>query len=166
MEDKNSLDKALESAGLAVRPKKMTEKSTPYWLKAICRVYKSNGVYSYCLCENVDGKCVIKRDFGPMAAIVRIEDIFPYEVLEKRFIPKLRTDREIERYLIKSDVPAEQIKVLMSKENKTNEEISADRKTLKEMVMNIAMADAVKMLAEEARCKTISEYGERTDKED
>lgn len=166
MEDKKSLEDALKAAGIVILPKARTERSNPYWLKAVCKVYKANGAYAYCLCENRgDGTPQIKRDFGPMSVILRIESVHPYHELEKRFIPKLRSDREIERYLFKSDIDPKLTQSLLAREGKDGKAIASDRRKIKELIMGVAIKDARLMLEEEARCRKITEYGEGTGKE-
>lgn len=165
-EDIKSLEDALKAAGIVVLPKARTERSNPYWLKAVCKVSKANGVQSYCLCENKgDGTPLIKRDFGPMSVITSIESVHPYQELEKRFTPKLRSDKEIERYLFKSNVDPKLTASLLSREGKTSEEYGRDRKKIRELIMTVAMKDAILMLEEEARCQKIASYGEGTEQE-
>jgi glutaredoxin 2 len=151
-----SLQEALESAGLVCLPDQLDTNSKQIWLKAIGLVRKINGSRNYVLLAQKDGVTPqIIQDFGDTARIMRLEVIYPYYFLEKRFIPKLKTDEDILKYLSVHSKEAQRAPALLNNANKSFEQINADRKAVKAMVIKAAVAYAQVVLDDEIRYKKI-----------
>lgn len=159
-----TLQECLAATGQRDLPKKIGANYNKVWIKAICLVRKAGGFEEYCLCDN-DGnnKPSIKRDFGRSAAIQEILGIFPYQELEGRFTPDLRSDKAILSFLVKNGYKEEEISTLLEKEGKDPEQVKKDRATVKTFVNNIALKLAKNTLAEEQRCKDLKNYKKRID---
>ena len=135
-----TLQLALQETGLRALPSKITSGYNKTWLRAIALVTKIGGRKEYCLCDNDgNGRPIIKRDFGACAAIVSIDDLFPYEETEKADIPVLKTDKQIITYLCKSKYDKAEIEALLSTEGKTKEQIAADRATIDGYIKDLAV---------------------------
>lgn len=97
----NNLDKtlieALSCEGLPNLPK---EAGDGMWIKAIVKVTKCDNSSNYAIALNSsDGKPRIVRDFGNMARIKRIDNIYPYYVMPNEAIPDLRNRQSVIDYL-------------------------------------------------------------------
>lgn len=139
----NGLLDALKEIGWPDLPPAIGEGYKKTWIKAVVKVRKYSGAESYCLAVN-DGndKPRIIRDFGPTAIIAEILSIHPYEETGKNIIPRFTSDEQVFRYLTKSDFKAEEIALLLSKDNKSPEQIEADRKQIKGYIEQVAMKQA------------------------
>lgn len=68
------------------------------WVKAIGLVSKIDGTKSYVAIERgVDGGNKIVKDFGHIASIVKVENVYPYLYLESGNIPKFKTNSREDR---------------------------------------------------------------------
>lgn len=142
----NNLDKSLMEAlsceGLPNLPK---EGCDNLWIKAIVKVTKCDNSSNYAVALNsVDGKPNIIRDFGNMARIKSIDNIYPYYVMPKDAIPDLRNKQDIVEYLSNMcGYTVEEATLLMSRKkadgtDKTPEEIKADKETAKKAITDTA----------------------------
>jgi hypothetical protein len=146
-----SQQEALEAAGLVCLPDALDRASSIVWLKAIGLVRKVNGTRNYVLLENDGEKPRIKRDFGAVAAIIDIVEIYPYETLEKRFIPSISSAADAITYLkAKASVD---VSLLLDDKGKTFEQIKTDRSRVRKMIMEQAMAYAQTTLNDELKYK-------------
>ncbi len=158
-----TLQECLQVAGIRALPKKITSFEDNTWIKAICLVNKIGGRQSYCLCDNDgSGKPAIKRDFGPCVAIVSIEEVYPYKVLDKKFMPDLRSDKQIVEYLSKNGYNESTITAMLDKSSHpTPESAKVDREKVKEYIYKAAIKVSQQMIAEEDRCTEIKNYASR-----
>ena len=68
------------------------------WIKAIALVAKSDGSSNYAyIIKDKNGKPKIKKDFGNIAAIKEIKDIYPFMLLDEKFVPEFKTNSKEER---------------------------------------------------------------------
>lgn len=155
-----SLQKALQSTGLRSLPPKVQPKDI--WIKAIALVRKANGVESYCLVESdgADG-VVLKKDFGQIVCIAEYLEIYPFEVLDKKRTPDLRSNDAIIKFLSNNGYQSDVIAAMLSKDGKSQEQYQIDRKTVKSYVYKVAIALAKKTIAENERCEKVTNYKER-----
>lgn len=174
----NGLLDSLKAIGWPDLPKAIGEGYKKKWIKAIVKVRKYSGVESYCLAVN-DGNDQprIIRDFGPTAIIAEVLSIHPYEETGKNIIPRFTSDEQVFKYLKKNGYNPEELTLLLSAEDKTPEQIEADRAQLKGYIEQVAVkqvrvmsdadADAEKLAAmadpklKEKKAKT-RKYGRTT----
>ena len=160
-----TLQQALQVAGLRGLPKATTANSKDIWLKGIALVSKFRGVQNYCIVENVQNKPKIIQDFGPSLYIISIDAIYPYEVLDKKSVPDMRSPEEIVKYLVSNGHNANVIKELLSKDNKTPEQVKADKDIIKDYITQAAIKNAKLMSKEIARCNELRNYKDRITKD-
>jgi hypothetical protein len=158
-----SLQEAIEACGLACLPDELDQESSVVWLKAIGLVRKVNGTRNYALLENDGTGVKIKRDFGSIAQIVEVTNIYPYEKLEKRFMPKLLSDEDTIKYLKKHTDYEQQVKELLCNLGKTSEQIKKDRERIRKLVIKVAIEQAQGRVDEEIKYR---KYLEQKRKED
>lgn len=157
-----TLQRALQLTGLSELPKPLTQSNNATWIRAIVLVTKLGGIQSYCLADNNGfGLPAIKHDLGPSKCIVSIDAIYPYEKLDKRFTPDLRSDKQIVEFLSRNGHNAASIEALLSKEGKSQDDITADRAIVKSYIYNAGIQLAKKTLDEEQRCAEIKQYTKR-----
>jgi hypothetical protein len=149
---------ALEAAGLVCLPDALNQSANIVWVKAIGLVRKLNGIKNYVLLEqNDEGKAVIKKDFGALAQILEIEEIYPYEFLERRFLPRLTSDEDTIKFLKKHLNNEAEVSLLLNNSGKTAEQIRSDRKKVRQMVLSVSMAYAKQTLNDELKYKQMFE---------
>lgn len=153
-------EEALRAAGLRKLPDRaVTPTYNKVWIKGIALVTKLGGIKSFCLCENNGlGVCEIKRDFGSCNAIISIDTIYPYQEVEARFKPDLRSNKAIIAFLGKNGHNEVSIESLLNKEGKTPEQIKEDKAIVEKYINQVAVKLAKKTLAEEERCKALRNY--------
>lgn len=150
----NGLLDALKEIGWPDLPKAIGEGYKKKWIKAIVKVRKYSGVESYCLAVN-DGNDQprIIRDFGPTAIIAEVLSIHPYEATTANIVPRFVSDEQRLKYLRKMGYNEADIKELLSTDNKSPEQVEADRKQINEYIEEVAMRQAKMMsdINEDAR---------------
>lgn len=147
----------MQEHGLRELPKPYDPKSGDVWITALAMVRRVTGIedYVYVTNDNADGTPVVKKDYGVCAAIAEVKAIFPIEKLDKRFRPDLRSDKQIYEFLTKRGYDPDMVKKKLTKEDKSPEDINADRSEIKRLVNEAAIKDARLMLAEEHRVRNI-----------
>lgn len=81
-----TLIEALSYCDLNVVPEEDTKEYI--WIKALALVKKADGSSNYAVCErDKESNPKIVKDFGSVAAIVKIEKFFPFMLLDKQYIP-------------------------------------------------------------------------------
>lgn len=140
--EEKTLSEALFCAGLTSLPK---ENSESLWIKAIVKVKKCDNSNNYAIALNsADGKPSVIRDFGNMARIVKIENVYPFYIMPKDAIPDLRNRQDIIEYLSNMcGYTVEEATLLMSRKkadgtDKTADEIKADKETAKKVITEVA----------------------------
>lgn len=156
-----TLQHALQDFGLRELPDEWMPSSGIKMIDGIALVKKAGGVKSFVKVVNNGESIVIKQDYGQVLPIMAIEHIYAVNVLEKRFTPELRSDREILSFLVKNGYLEKDIKKLLSNKEKTIEQIQADRAILDGYIDKTAVSIAEETLQEEERCKEISNYSKR-----
>jgi hypothetical protein len=151
-----SRQQALEAAGLVCLPDAVDANSSVVWLHAIGLVKKVGGYKNYVLLDSDGESTRIRRDFGAMAQIIEIEEIYPYECLEKRFMPSLPTDEATIYYLNKQLDNGEEVRQLLDPTGKNFDQINKDRATVRKMVMQCAIRYGKKVLADEQKYKALT----------
>lgn len=152
-------------------PQPLKATDSKRWVKAVVKTKTAFG-YGYAMADNISSKPSLKRTFGKSAAIISIEEIYPYEFLESRFMPRFKNDAQIREFLRRNELPEPYIDSLLSKEGKTIEQQKADRATIDNIINDIALGIASKTLVDEEKMREhIAEskkkretrtYGERT----
>lgn len=148
---------ALEAAGIKCLPKVLDSNSKIVWLKAIGLVRKINGQKNYALLEFDGEKSQIKRDFGVCAAILDVVEIYPYETLERRFMPRITKDAESITYLTKNGYDETMVSQLLDNKGKTYDQINSDRKKVKKMILTCAIKYGQTVLNDELKYRKYSE---------
>lgn len=106
---------ALSEAKLTALPDEYVGGSDRMWIKAIVKVRKCTGIACYAIAvNNGDNTPGIIRDFGSPAAIVRVENIYPYLWVDKAALPDLRNKQDIIDYLSDSGYNADDIAKMLS----------------------------------------------------
>lgn len=133
-----TLQLALESVGLRSLPKKYTATDKDLWVRGIALVSKCGGIHSYALVENV-GEAKITRDFGACRAILEIEEIYPYDFLERVDTPDLRSDSAVVTFLSRNGYDAAEIEALLLQEYKDSETIKAHKAQVKSYITKVTL---------------------------
>lgn len=144
-----TMQECLSVTGLRMLPAKITPSYDKTWIRAIALVTKAGGRREYVLCEN-DGhdKPVIKRDFGICAAILRIEEIYPYEEADRTIVPMFKNDAEIIHYLCKSKYDKAEIEALLK---------AGDREEIQRRIHEVALGMQKRKKSEEERVRKMKE---------
>lgn len=91
-----SLVAALAYCDLKALPDKDTKEF--YWLKAIGLVSKANGTKSYVLLRTgEDLKPRVIKDFGDISVIVSIDEVYPFVMLQEKWLPIFKTQKKDDR---------------------------------------------------------------------
>ena len=91
-----SLIDALSYCGLRELPEKDDKESV--WIYALAKVQKADGSISYVLMtKDSDANDKIKKDFGNVAIIRKILEVYPYAYLKQGYMPKFKTQGKEER---------------------------------------------------------------------
>lgn len=81
-----TLIEALSYCDLNVVPEEDTKEYI--WIRALALVKKTDGSSNYAVCErDKEANPKIVKDFGSVAAIVKIEKFYPFTLLDKQYIP-------------------------------------------------------------------------------
>lgn len=84
---------------LSLRDVPEEHNGTDIWLKALVRTAKSDSSMGYAYMErdskHVQGRIV--KDFGSMASIVRIDKVYPFEILPEGYMPTFSSNKKSER---------------------------------------------------------------------
>ena len=146
---RKTLMRCLTDTGLRTLPEAWDGK-TPF-IRAVAKVLKCDGSENYVLVKRSEGEYRVVRDYGYISAIHSVEEYYPYEYLEKSFIPK-----EVKFEKKETKIAA----ILKDRADHTREEL--DGKTveqLNEILIDIGVDKQDMML----NGKT-SIYGEREDR--
>lgn len=91
-----SLVAALSDLGLRDLPKKNDESRV--WIRAVALVSKVDGSESYIyVVRDVNDTRRIIKDYGAMARIVDVKEIYPFSYLKPSYLPKFKTNKKEER---------------------------------------------------------------------
>lgn len=159
-----TLQLCLQKAGLTELPEAISVDGSDgkTFMTAIALTLRSNGMESYCVVENDGmGKPFIKADFGPLAAVVEIKNIYPVQALDKSVLPPFKSDEDIVKYLCKSLYSEKEIRPLLNDNLKNKEQIAKDHATVKGYIVKAAMDFAKRKAAESERVKEIKTYKSR-----
>lgn len=91
-----SLIDALSYCSLRELPE--VEDKESVWIRAIAKIAKSDGQMYYAYVEkdeNLENKII--RDFGPISAIVKVVEYYPFSYLKPAFMPKFKGKSKDER---------------------------------------------------------------------
>lgn len=122
------------------------------WVKAIVLVTKCDASRNFALAVNSgDGKPLIVKDFGSMAAIVRIDKIFPYIKLNSSNTPVLKNKRDIILFFKRNGYTEEEVadieSLLSDKtsegEDKDKERLENDRAIVKNKIINLEVKNCL-----------------------
>ena len=95
IKDKSLVD-ALAYVGLRDLPNEDNKEFV--WIKALALVSKSDGSKSYIyLVKDKDGKPKVKKDFGRISVIKEIVSVYPFMLLDEKFVPAFQTKTKAER---------------------------------------------------------------------
>jgi hypothetical protein len=158
-----SLQDALAAARLVCLPKALTTTETRLWLKAIGLVKKSNGTQNYALFEYDGINTKLKRDFGAMAVVSEIVAMYPYEFLEKKYIPLFKSEKAMVFYA--KEYGHKDMSNNIVREGKSQEQIDKDLAELKQFIFKTIVRVAQLKIDEEIEMqKFIEEHGEAIEK--
>lgn len=75
------------------------ENGVDVWIRAIAKVAKSDGSYSYVYVEKdletLENK--VRKDFGTAAAIIKYIEYYPFSYLDASYVPEFKTNTKEER---------------------------------------------------------------------
>lgn len=162
-EQEITLQAALQDFGLTMLPKEIKKDSGIELIEGIALVTKSNGMQGYVkVSGDGEGGITIKKDYGHALLIRSIDKLYPVQTLDaKRFKPDLRSDKQIIKFLCKSDYDEAEITALLSKDNKTPDKIKSDRDIIKKYINTVAIKIAKQKLQEEERIEELKSYASR-----
>lgn len=90
----------LSYLNLGKMPPILDKKDDRIWIKAIALVYKSDNSYDYAVVTRGEGsQPEVKKTFGGLHRISRIEDIYPFMFLDEKTLPLLKNRKDIFNYL-------------------------------------------------------------------
>lgn len=91
-----SLLDALQYCSLRVLPD--VEDGENVWIRAIAKIAKADGQMYYAYVEKDDKlQNKIIKDFGPISALVRVIEYYPFSYLKPAFMPKFKGNKKEER---------------------------------------------------------------------
>lgn len=91
-----SLLDALQYCSLRVLPE--PEDKENVWIRAIAKIAKADGQMYYAYVEKDDKlQNRIIKDFGPISALVRVVEYYPFSYLKPAFMPKFKSNEKEER---------------------------------------------------------------------
>lgn len=91
-----SLLDALQYCSLRVLPE--PEDKENVWIRAIAKIAKADGQMYYAYVEKDDKlQNKIIKDFGPISALVRVVEYYPFSYLKPAFMPKFKGNKKEER---------------------------------------------------------------------
>lgn len=91
-----SLLDALQYCSLRVLPD--VEDGENVWIRAIAKIAKADGQMYYAYVEKDDKlQNKIIKDFGPISALVRVVEYYPFSYLKPAFMPKFKGNKKEER---------------------------------------------------------------------
>ena len=91
-----SLLDALQYCSLRKLPE--VEDGENVWIRAIAKVAKADGQMYYAYVEKDDKmQNKIVKDFGPISALVRVVEYYPFSYLKPAFMPKFKGNKKEER---------------------------------------------------------------------
>ena len=91
-----SLLDALQYCSLRKLPE--VEDGENVWIRAIAKVAKADGQMYYAYVEKDDKlQNKIIKDFGPISALVRVVEYYPFSYLKPAFMPKFKGNKKEER---------------------------------------------------------------------
>ena len=91
-----SLVAALAYCDLKSLPKK--DSKDYYWLKALGLVSKADGTKSYVLLRmDTDFTQRVIKDFGTISTIVSVDEVYPFYMLQEKWIPVFKTQKKEDR---------------------------------------------------------------------
>lgn len=122
---KNKTDKslfaALQHCSLTELPAKDTGEDI--WIKAIAKVLRRDGYeyYAYAEKDTLTGEPKIVKNFGSIAAMVKVVEYYPFSFLKAKFMPVFKTKGKEERvaYLSALDRKTDYSKLSLKELNKT-----------------------------------------------
>lgn len=154
-----TLGEALSDFGLRALPAEWNPNGDTTLVDGIALIVKATG-NEYCKVANKDGKISVVRDYGRCAAILRIEKIFAVNTITKFDIPQFKSDEEIVHYLCKSKYDRSEVLSLLSTDNKTPQQIEADRSEIKRRIDDLTLSAQKRKIAERKRVDEIKQYAE------
>lgn len=154
-----TLQLALQKSGLRALPKALSANDNKIWLNAIVLVQKM-GIENYCMAVNDgNGNPSITQDFGQCIAISKILSIHPIEVLDRKYTPDLRSDKQIVEFLSKNGHNPDTITAMLDKtKHATPEDAKAARDKVKQYINQAAIKIARRQIAEKDRVNAIKEF--------
>lgn len=92
----NSLVEALNWASLRELPPK--DNGEDVYILSLAKVLKIDGSKSYvAMSKDEKGNNRIVKDFGSLAKIVKIEEVYPYLLLNSNYVPQFKSNKKEER---------------------------------------------------------------------
>lgn len=132
IKEKSMID-ALAYCDLRDLPKADTKEYI--WLKALALVKKSDGTQSYVLLvKDLRGEPKVVKDFGSISVIRKIEEVYPFALLDAKFMPTFTTKTKEERI------------TWLEKMNPDGDYSEMNMKQLNKEVLNVAMQNALRVL--------------------
>lgn len=114
-EKETSLGEALKDAFIYELPREWDNESV--WIRAIGLITKTNARQSYCLLRRGDnGEPQIYKTYGDACKIAKLDNIYPYIFLNKKYVCDFKSKQEIVDYLLNYN------------EDFTSEELQAKKK--------------------------------------
>lgn len=141
-----SLKRAMEKAKVYQMPKPLAQ-TTRIWAKAFVEVTKWDCSTSYCIAENDgDGNPHILYDFGNCSKIVKIDEVYPYDFINKRDIPDIKKPSDVAIYLIGHGIPKDEVMKLLTPKNedgtdKPEEEIRENLDKVQKLIFKVAIIE-------------------------
>lgn len=132
VKDKSLID-ALAYCDLKDLPKADTKEYV--WLKALALVKKSDASKGYVLLvKGINGEPKVVKDFGSVSVIREIEEIYPFALLDERYMPTFTTKTKEERI------------TWLERMNPSGDYSNMNMKQLNKEVLNVAMQTALRVL--------------------
>lgn len=101
--EKESLVACLAWCSLRALPDKYDGKNV--YIKAVAKVMKTNGSISYvAMQKDINGEDKIVKDFGMVASIGKVLEVYPYLFLDASFMPTFKSLKKDERVEYLSEI--------------------------------------------------------------
>lgn len=155
---RESLSDALNWAKIGELPEKQDKrKSKKIWIAAIALVTKVDNSRNYAVVFNDGfGQPRIKKDFGKIALIKSIDELYPYDFLMEVDRPLLKNQLDIRNYVVSYGSDPKKIDYLLSENEadgtpKSEEKVKADLTKVRDYVDYHSIKNALKRKGYEKR---------------
>lgn len=154
-------EEALKDLGLLKLPNVIKPEDYPKLVDGIALVTKAGGSRNYVRVSG-DGEkgLTVTKDYGAAAVIVSIDYVYAKSTLDiKKFMPDMRSNDQIVEYLRQSGYQVKEVMSLLSRKDKSAEQVKADRETVNGYIREASIRFARMKMQEDERVRKMYGHG-------